>query len=76
MIKYKYTGEDNCFCIELLAYKLVPMGSYLKKGQIVEVPKDLDVVVNSLDASGLFHRVQDNKIKTKDKKTKSKGDKK
>ena len=40
----KYIGEDDCFCIELLAYKLVPKGSYLKNGQVIEVPDDLDRV--------------------------------
>ena len=60
-MKYKYIGEDNCFCIELLAYKLVEKGSYLKKGQIVDVPNDLTNVIDSMDVSGQFIRVQDNK---------------
>lgn len=66
-MKYKYIGEDNCFCIELLAYKIVPKGSYLKKGQIVDVPDDLTNVISSLDVSGQFTKVQDKKvIKKKD----------
>lgn len=64
-MKFKYTGEDDCFCIELLAYKLVPKGSYLKKGQVVDVPSDLKNVIASLDVSGQFQRVQDNKKVTK-----------
>ena len=68
-MKFKYIGEDDCFCIELLAYKLVPRGSYLKKGQVIEVPDDLDRVIDSLDVSGVFVEVQDNKkVNKKEKK--------
>ena len=71
-MKFKYIGEDDCFCIELLAYKLVPKGSYLKKGQVIDVPDDLKDLIESLDVSGQFTRV--NEVK-KNKKAK-KGDKK
>lgn len=64
-MKFKYLGEDNCFCIELLAYKLVEKGSYLKKGQVIEVPNDLTNVITALDVSGVFERVQVNKKVTK-----------
>ena len=68
-MKFKYIGEDDCFCIELLAYKLVPRGSYLKKGQVIEVPDDLDRVIDSLEVSGVFVEVQDNKkVNKKEKK--------
>ena len=68
-MKYKYIGEDDCFCIELLAYKLVPRGCYLKKGQVIEVPDDLDRVIDSLEVSGVFVEVQDNKkVNKKEKK--------
>ena len=68
-MKYKYIGEDDCFCIELLAYKLVPRGSYLKKGQVIDVPDDLDRVIDSLNVSGVFIEVQDNKkVNKKEKK--------
>jgi len=67
-MKYKYIGEDDCFCIELLAYKLVPKGSYLKNGQVIEVPDDLDRVVNALDMSGQFVEVEDKKVAKKAKK--------
>lgn len=56
-MKYKYIGRDDCFCIELLAYKLVPKGSYLKNGQVIDVPDDLDRVIDSLNASGQFVKV-------------------
>ena len=67
-MKFKYIGEDDCFCIELLAYKLVPKGSYLKNGQVIEVPDDLDRVVNALDMSGQFVEVEDKKVAKKAKK--------
>ena len=68
-MKFKYIGEDDCFCIELLAYKLVPRGSYLKKGQVIDVPDDLDRVIDSLEVSGVFVEVQDNKkVNKKEKK--------
>ena len=61
-MKYKYVGEDDCFCIELLAYKLVEKDSYLKNGQVIDVPDDLANVINSLEVSGLFKKVQDKKV--------------
>ena len=68
-MKFKYIGEDDCFCIELLAYKLVPRGSYLKNGQVIDVPDDLDRVIDSLEVSGVFVEVQDNKkVNKKEKK--------
>lgn len=69
-MKFKYTGEDNCFCIELLAYKLVEKGSYLKKGQVIDVPNDLTNVISALDVSGVFERVQDKKVIKKEKEDK------
>lgn len=64
-MKFKYVGRDDCFCIELLAYKLVPKDSYLKNGQIIEVPNDLTKVINALKVNGLFKEVEDKKIVTK-----------
>lgn len=69
-MKFKYNGEDDCFCIELLAYKLVPQGSYLKKGQVIDVPDDLTDVIASMDVSGVFQRIQDKKIIRKEKEDK------
>ena len=68
-MKFKYIGEDDCFCIELLAYKLVPKGSYLKNGQVIDVPNDLNRVIKALDVSGQFTRVNEvKKNKKEDKK--------
>lgn len=64
-MKFKYVGDDNCFCIELLAYKIVPKGSYLKKGQVIDVPDDNELVIRALETNGVFVRVQDNKKVTK-----------
>ena len=66
-MKFKYIGEDDCFCIELLAYKLVEKGSYLKNGQVVDVPNDLENVIASLEVSGQFQKVQDKKVIKKEK---------
>ena len=64
-MKFKYVGDDNCFCIELLAYKIVPKGSYLKKNQVIDVPDDNELVIRALETNGVFVRVQDNKKVTK-----------
>ena len=60
-MKFKYIGESDSFCIELLAYKLMPKDKYLQKGDVIDVPDDYTVVINSLDASGLYVRVADKK---------------
>lgn len=67
-MKYKYVGEDDCFCIELLAYKLVPKDKHLKKNQVIDVPNDLERVITALDESGLFVRVNDKKVTKKGRK--------
>ena len=72
-MKFKYVGEDDCFCIELLAYKLVPKGSYLKNGQVINVPNDNKLVISALETSGVFKEVKNKrkvsrKVKKEDKK--------
>ena len=67
-MKFKYIGEDDCFCIELLAYKLVPKGSYLKNGQVITVPDDNELVIKALQTNGVFVEVKDNKPAKKVKK--------
>jgi len=69
-MKFKYIGRDDCFCIELLAYKLVPKDKLLKNGQEIDVPDDLDRVITSLEVSGLFVKIDDNKGSKKAKKEK------
>jgi urease accessory protein UreE len=67
-MKFKYIGESDSFCIELLAYKLMPKDKYLQKGDIIEVPDDNDIVINALDASGLYVRVAEKKTTAKKEK--------
>ena len=67
-MKFKYIGEDDCFCIELLAYKLVEKGSYLKNGQVIDVPNDLTNVIEALEVSGIFKEVQTKKVNKKEDK--------
>ncbi len=69
-MKFKYVGRDDCFCIELLAYKLVERGSLLKNGQVIDVPDDLDRVISALTVSGQFVEVEDNKKVVKKEKDK------
>lgn len=71
-MKFKYVGEDNCFCIELLAFKLVPKGSYLKNGQIIDVPDNNKLVINSLVASGVFKEVKSKRKVTRKSKKRGK----
>ena len=71
-MKFKYVGEDNCFCIELLAFKLVPKGSYLKNGQIIDVPDNNKLVINSLNASGVLKEVKGKKRVTRKSKKRGK----
>ena len=56
-MKFKYIGQDDTFCLELLAYNIMKKDEYLKKGMIIEVPDDNIILVNSLDANGLFEKV-------------------
>jgi len=60
-MKYKYIGEDGCFCLELVAFDLGPKDGYLKKGEVIDVPNDNTTVINALEANGVFVKVQDNK---------------
>jgi len=67
-MKFKFLGRNDSFCIELVAHNIVPKGKYLQKGDIINVPDDNKDVIASLDASGVFQRVQDNKVNKKRKK--------
>ena len=70
-MKYKYVGEDNCFCMELLAYKLVPKDKLLMKGDIIEVPDDNVRIIKSMEVTDHFQLIhEDNKNNKKSKKEK------
>ena len=55
-MKFKYLGENDSYCLELMAYGLEKKGEYLQNGQVIDVPDEFDVVINALDTSGLFER--------------------
>ena len=67
-MKYKYVGEDNCFFLELLAYKLVPKDKLLKKGDIIEVPDDNVRIIEGMKVVDHFQEVKDNKSNKKENK--------
>ena len=66
-MKYKYVGDDDYFCLELLAYKLVPMGSKLKHGDIIEVPDDNTRLIEGMKMVDHFQEVKE-KVNKKEKK--------
>lgn len=70
-MKFKYVGEDNSYCLELLAYKIMKKSDKLMNGQIVEVPDKLTAVIDALTASGQFMKLD---YKTATKKVTKKGD--
>ena len=67
-MKFKYVGRSNSYCLELVAYGLEKKGEYLTNGQIVDVPDDLTVVIDALDAGGNFVRVNETSKPKKAKK--------
>ena len=67
-MKYKYCGEDNCFCIELLAYKLMPKDKLLMKGDIIEVPDDNLEVNRRMKNVAHFQEIKESKANKKENK--------
>ena len=59
-MKFKFLGEDNSFCMELIAFNIVPKGKFLMKGDVIDVPEDKERVIRSLNTSGLFQEVKVN----------------
>lgn len=64
-MKFKFLGKDESYCLELLAYGLEKKGEYLTYGQIIDVPDNNKVVINALNAHGLFERVNTTQSKPK-----------
>lgn len=56
-MKFKFLGKSESYCLELIAYGLEKKDEYLTYGQIIDVPDNNDVLINSLNASGLFEKV-------------------
>lgn len=71
-MKFKFIGEDNSFCLELVAYKIKsPHGDYLFKGDVIDVPDNLDRVISALSESAVFEEVKtSSKPKKNNKKDK------
>ena len=57
-MKFKFMGEDNSFCLELVAFKIKgEHGDYLHKGDVVTVPDDNERVIKALKRSPSFEVV-------------------
>lgn len=68
-MKFRYNGQDNTFCLELLAYNLMEKNQYLKNGMVIDIPDDNTLVIAALDANGLFERVNNiKKVKKEENK--------
>jgi len=67
-MKFKYIGDDDYFCLELLAYKLVPMGSKLKHGDVIDVPDDNVRLIEGMKMVDHFQEVNQVKSNKKEKK--------
>lgn len=68
-MKFKFIGEDNSFCLELVAYKIKsPHGDYLFKEDIVDVPDKYERVISALKESAVFEEVTEKTKGKKDKK--------
>lgn len=70
-MKFKYNGQDDSFCLELMAYGIMKKGEYLKKGMIIDVPDKDKRVISALQALGTFEEIKQNNkpinIKNKNK---------
>lgn len=67
-MKFKYIGENNTYCLELVAYKIMSKKDNLKKGQVIEVPDENSTVISALNNSGVFVKLDFNKNTTKKNK--------
>lgn len=67
-MKFKYLGENNTYCLELLAYNIMSKKDNLKNGQVIEVPDGNTTVIDALNASGQFMKLDFTKNTTKKEK--------
>lgn len=67
-MKFKYKGQDDAFCLELLAFNIMKKDEHLKNGMVIDVPDNNTILVDSLDANGLFERVNEVKKVKKESK--------
>ena len=72
-MKYKFIGEDNSFCLELVAYGIKGKhGNYLFKGDIITIPKGKEGIVGAFEESPVFVKVNEPKkvVKKQEKEDK------
>lgn len=70
---FKFTGQSGQKALELVVFGIMDKDEELKENQVIEVPDDNKRLVSSLDAHGLFTRVEkEEPAPVKDKKTKPK----
>lgn len=68
-MKFRYKGQDDTFCLELLAYNIMKKNEYLKNGMVIDIPDDNALVIAALNANGLFERVNNiKKVKKEENK--------
>ena len=67
-MKFKYIGENNTYCLELLANNIMSKKDNMKKGQVIEVPDENTTLINALNTSGVFVKLDFNKNTTKKNK--------
>ena len=68
-MKFRYKGQDDTFCLELLAYNIMKKNQYLKNGMVIDIPDDNALVIAALNANGLFERVNNvKKVKKEENK--------
>ena len=71
MVKYKFIGEDNSFCLELVAYNIKGKhGNYLFKGDIITIPEDKNGIVRAFEESPVFIKVNEDSKKVVKKQKK------
>ena len=69
MVKFKFTGEDNSFCMELVAYNIKGQhGNYLFKDDIISIPDDNERILKAFEKSPVFEKVNESKKNVKKNK--------
>ena len=69
MAKFKFIGEDNSFCMELVAYNIKGQhGNYLFKDDIITIPDDNKRIIGAFEKSPVFKKVSESKKVKKQEK--------
>lgn len=56
-MKFKYLGENNTYCLELLAYNIMSKKDSLMNGQVIDIPDSNTTVIDALNNSGQFMKL-------------------